>query len=330
VTERPDDTIEISLMLDGEAAEAVHELFQRHGGGAVIETRLCEPEDGTDLPAPEHWLRTYLPAGDIDARLRIEIGLWHLAQIHPLPEAEIRRLSVADWAEAWKAHYRPLRIGRRFVVVPSWTEDQVDLGPADLVLRLDPGMAFGTGLHPTTQLCLAELEARVRPGDAVLDVGTGSGILAIGAARLGAGRVVGIDIAPHAVAAASANAETNGVRVDTVTGDLAVLTPGTFDVVVANLLAVTITELAVPLAARVAPGGCLVASGVLDDQSAGVAAALEAAGLTPPVVTARGDWVVLVASRPVARDGGILAPDRHAGAPSAGNAGAPPPRAVAS
>jgi ribosomal protein L11 methyltransferase len=289
--------VEISLPVDGELAEAVCELFERYGGGAVVELRVrAAPEDGHDLAVPETRVRTYLPADDVEARARLEVGLWHLGQIHPLPEAEVRRLTEANWAEAWKAHYTPQHIGDHFLVVPSWLADEAAAAPEDVVLYLDPGTAFGTGLHPTTRLCLAALEELVRPGDAVLDLGTGSGILAIGAARLGAARVVAVDLDPKAAAVAADNAERNGVAIETRAGELADTPPGRFDVVVANILAGPIVALAPALVERLRrPGGRLVVSGILAEQAGDVAAALAAAGAEGLETRHSGDWVAIVA-----------------------------------
>lgn len=283
--------LEIALALDGEAAEAVHALFEEHGGGAVVETLHG---DG-DSP-PLHRVVTYLAEDDVEARARIEIGLWHLGCIHPLPEAEIRRLAEANWAEAWKAHYRPLEVGRRFLITPSWIEP--DPAPDRLLLRLDPGMAFGTCLHPTTQLCLRALEEHVEPGAVVLDVGTGSGILAIGASMLGAARAVGVDIDPAASRTAAANAEINGVTIETFHGSIEQAPDAAYDIVVANLLAGLVRDLAPALWARTRPGGWCLASGVLVDQAEMVAAALAGAGFEPPTVSEQGDWSLLAARRP--------------------------------
>ena len=288
------DLVEITLALDGEAAEAVCALFRQHGGGAVVESR-----PGDDGSPPEHWVSTYIPADDPEARARLEIGLWHLGRIYPMPETGIRTVARADWAEAWKQHYRPLRVGARFVVTPSWIDPR-PTGDA-LVIRLDPGMAFGTGLHPTTQLCLAALERVVAPGDAVLDVGTGSGILAIAAMLLGASRAVGVDLDPAAAEIAAANARANGVLVETLVGGLDQAPSDAYDVVVANLLAATVTDLARPLLGRTRPGGTCVASGILSEQAPAVTSALQAAGFHPPVTASSGDWVALTVRRPAAR-----------------------------
>lgn len=290
--------IEISVPVSGELVEPIWELFERHGGGAVLETRVRGPVDGHD-GEPETWLRTYVPAGDAEARLRIELGLWHLGRILPIPEATIRPLAEANWAEAWKEHYTAQRVGP-FLVVPSWLEPGGDADGA-VVLRLDPGMAFGTGQHPTTRLCLAALAGRVGPATRVLDVGTGSGILAIGAALMGAPRPVALDIDPRAVETAEANAAQNGVQLMGHAGTLAALRAGggvgPFDLVLANLLAGIVAALAPDLAAATAPGGTLIASGILDEQAPDVVAALAGAGFAAPEVLVDGDWVALVATR---------------------------------
>ena len=341
--------IEISLEVDGEAAEAVCELFERHGGGAVVEVQVRDDlNTGHALESPRHFVRTYLPEGDVEARQRVEEGLWYLSRIHPLPEAAVRALAEANWAEAWKAHYKPLRIGKRFLVLPSWVEvDSADPQPGDRILRLDPGMAFGTGLHPTTQLCLEGLEDVVDADTSVLDVGTGSGILAIGAALLGATDVLGIDIDPKAASIAAENAELNGVSIRTKAGVLAARPsiegsmkpsnpavdsgsdpdpdpdPNTdsdtginaesdhadlpsFDLVLANILANILIELAPALAVHTRPGGRLLASGVLDEQVDSVEAAFRAVGLEPQGRQQIGDWMLIDCMR-VLLDGGAPA-----------------------
>jgi ribosomal protein L11 methyltransferase len=288
--------LEVSVAVDGEAAEAVCELFERHGGGAVVEVLVRNGvADGADLAVPQTRVATYIAADDAEARARLEVGLWHLGQLYPIPGATLRHLAEANWAEAWKAHYSPQRIGP-FLVLPSWIEPPP--GAGGLEIRLDPGMAFGTGLHPTTRLCLAALAGLVTPGATVLDVGTGSGILAIASARLGAGAVVGLDLDARAVAIAGENARRNDVAVELHAGPLASLRPGRFDVVVANILAGTLSELAPELWARTLPGGTLVASGVLAEQAKAVDAAFQGAGFAPARVQASGDWVALVARRP--------------------------------
>ncbi len=281
--------MELAVPVDGEAAEAVCELFERHGGGAVVEVLLSGPEDGTDLPVPKTHVRTYIPLGDVDARAKLEAGLWHLGRIYPIPKATLRPLAEANWAERWKSHYTPQRIGKSFYVVPTWIEP--DARESDRVIRMDPGMAFGTGLHPTTRLCLAALERHVAGGDAVLDIGTGSGILAIAGALLGASEVAAIDLSPDAVEIARANAERNGVHLLVQAGELHELEPAEYDVVVANLLASTIIELAPALIPRLRPGGIVISSGILVDQRDTVEEALTTVGLAKVEHMVSGDWV---------------------------------------
>ena len=162
-------------------------------------------------------MRAYVPARDASSARRaarqVEAALGHLQVfgLRPIGELRTRLLDEADWADAWKAHFPVMRIGRRLVIRPTWRRHRAE--PDDVVLSLDPGMAFGTGLHPTTRLCLAAIEAAAARGELdrarVLDVGCGSGILAIAAARLGAASVVGVDIDPIAIEATVANARRN-------------------------------------------------------------------------------------------------------------------------
>lgn len=284
--------LEVSLTVDKEIAEAVADVLARFAHrGVVIE---AGPEG---IGAGPVVVRAYLP---VDGRLpqtrhRLEEALWHLGQISPLPEPSYRRIAEADWAEAWKQHLRVLHIGRRLVVRPSWLE----YAPREeeVVIVLDPGMAFGTGLHPTTQMCLVALEEHVRPGTSLLDLGTGSGILSIAGAKLGAERVLALDKDPQAVEVARENVLRNGVadRVTVMEGSLA-QAHGRFDVVVVNILARVIVEmLEQGLAERLAPGGRLILAGLIVDQEAEVVAALHRAGLRPAGRQQIDDWVGLVA-----------------------------------
>jgi ribosomal protein L11 methyltransferase len=183
-------------------------------GGAVTEVGGFDPIG--DAHQPVVTVHTYLPTGLPDTqerRRQIEQGLWFLSRIHSMGEPVIRQLAEEDWANAWKAHYHPLRIGRRFLIIPAWQTEQVQPQPGDRLIVLDPGMAFGTGLHPSTQLCLRAMEEVVRPGQRVLDAGCGSGILSIAAARLGAAAVDAFDIDPLAVDATGANVALNDLPI---------------------------------------------------------------------------------------------------------------------
>ena len=205
-----------------------------------------------------------------------------------------------NWAEAWKKHYHPLRIGERIVVRPLW--ESVDLGPDDIEIALDPGMAFGTGTHPTTQLCLQALETAVSPGTAVLDLGCGSAILAIAAAKLGAGNVYAIDNDPVAMEAAAENVTQNGVadRITLATGSLPEVKAlnRQFDLALVNILARIIIPMAESgLGDVVKPGGIAIFSGLIRSQQDEVEAALKQAGLHTENRHFMGDWVLLEARR---------------------------------
>ncbi|MBN1815544.1 MAG: 50S ribosomal protein L11 methyltransferase [Anaerolineae bacterium] len=284
--------LEVSVDVDNEAAEAVAEVFSRHAyHGVVIETN---PERANPVV-----VRAYLAADDqLRAKKRhVEEALWHLGQIWPIPEPTFRPVVEADWAEAWKAQLSVLHIGQHIVIRPSWLDYAPT--PKDVVIDLDPGMAFGTGLHPTTQLCLETLEKLVRPGVRVLDLGTGSGILAIAAAKLGARSVTAVDNDPVAVKTARENATTNGVQeiVNVARGSLEDVA-GRYDLAVVNILARVIVEmLQEGLGSRVRPGGKIVAAGIIIDQEAHVIKALGQGKLALSERQQRGDWVCLVADR---------------------------------
>jgi len=284
--------LEVSVTADNEAAEAVAEVLSRYAyRGVVIEA------------GPEGWnvgpvvVKAYLPAdGQLEAhKRRIEEALWHLGQIRPVSIPSYHPVAEADWAEAWKEQLNVMHVGRHIVIRPSW-RDYVP-APGDVVIQLDPGMAFGTGLHPTTQMCLVALEELIQPGAAVLDLGTGSGILAIAAAKLGAGRVLAVDNDPVAVQTARGNVAVNGVQeiVSAVCGSLAEA-PGSYELAMANILARVIIEMVQEgLAARVRPGGRLIATGIIAEQEPEVVMVLEQNGLTLAQRLQRDDWVCLVA-----------------------------------
>jgi ribosomal protein L11 methyltransferase len=322
--------LELSVDVDPEAVESVGELLAQHGyqGGVVIDQPIIPGADGPeytyDTTRPVT-LRTYLPLDEraTETRELVERALWHFGQIRSVGPLRVQQLEEQDWADAWKQHYTIQRIGERVVVVPSWLE--YEPLPGDLILRLDPGMAFGTGLHPTTQLCIALLERYLQPSCRALDLGCGSGILAIAAAKMGARAVLALDTDPIAVTATRENVERNGVvelvRVaegslgggaalghwlgwDRVAGRTSLaaenmesthdLQPATYDLIVANIIARVLAALAADMAGALAPGGMLVASGIIAEREAEVVEAFAAAGLTPVERRQEGDWLALV------------------------------------
>jgi ribosomal protein L11 methyltransferase len=252
-------------------------------------------------------VKIYLPEAQDTPhqRQRIEEILYHMGRLYPIPPPTFRKLEDEDWANAWKAHYHPFRIGNKIWIQPSWIEngnspDNGDFAqPDDVVLVLDPGMAFGTGLHPTTQMCLQALENEVQPGDSVLDVGTGSGILSIAAVKLGAGQVRAFDTDALAVQTTLDNAAQNGI--DTMQihqGVLADVPLTAWDIVVVNILANVIVSLLDDnqLLEYVAPGGKLILSGIIDEQLEVVETAVTAAGGQVIEKIQVRDWICLIVS----------------------------------
>jgi ribosomal protein L11 methyltransferase len=209
--------------------------------------------------------------------------------------AEVSAVEGDEWLDEWRRWARPWRAGGRLVVVPEWLDLPAWLGAEDLVVRLDPGRAFGSGSHATTRLCLAELEHRVTPGDRVLDVGSGSGVLAVAAAHLGAAEVEAVDIDEAAVRATAANAVLNAVEgVVRVSCTPVEQAEGGRDLVVANIGVATLVGLAPHLVRAVRPGGALVLSGVLACQTDDVGSAVVAEGAALAGTAADGDWRALV------------------------------------
>jgi ribosomal protein L11 methyltransferase len=299
--------IEVSLSVDGEAAEATADLLQRFGyQGVAVEHEGIPPDklDEDEIPpAQSLTVRAYIPDDERadETKQRLTEALRYMNMMYPMPEPVFKIVDEQDWAEAWKVHYHPVRIGRRLLIRPLWVE--VEAQPDDLVIALDPGMAFGTGTHPTTQLCLEALDELVQPGVQALDLGSGSGILAIAAAGLGAGHVLALDIDPIAVEATIKNAEANGVgdRITAQTGSLESLVTSVrrFDLAVVNILARIIIQMCDEhLGDVVRPGGLAIFSGIIEEQADDVEAALRRTGLEPYRRRVQGDWVVIEARRP--------------------------------
>ena len=296
---------------DSEAVEAVSEILSRVAPGGVTVAPAFElVQEGLGArvdPSRPAVLRAYIHGADPGAGVRavaeVRTALGHLQAfgLRPIGELQTSVVHEEDWADAWKEHFPVLRVGRRTVIKPTWREHES--APAEVVIELDPGMAFGTGLHPTTRLCLAQIEAwgdeGLVEGARVLDVGCGSGILSLAAGHLRAREVLGLDTDPIAVEATLANARRNGLggMIEARRGSLPSRGGGGFDLVLANLIASVVVELAPLLATELRPGGRLLVSGVIADREPEVRRALEAANLVFGERLAEGDWNSLVARR---------------------------------
>jgi ribosomal protein L11 methyltransferase len=310
--------LEVSLTVENELVEPVVEVLARFApDGVVVESTAvtAQLDDSEGHAVGPMRVFGYLPVDDqLEAtRQRLEEALWYLGRIRPLPAAQFRPIQQANWAEAWKQHYHPITIGQKLVIVPAWLETP----PGQrLPIRIDPGMAFGTGTHPTTQLCLEIIEMlektlkvsetlKVWDDVDVIDLGCGTAILAIAALKLGARRALGVDIDADAIRAARENAEANGVseRLELSLGSLAEIRAGAFTlrqapVVLANILApVLVRLLDGGLGDLLTPGGHLVLSGILAEQAGDVEAALQRNGLQLSQRCQSGDWVALDATR---------------------------------
>ena len=308
--------LELCITVAAEDVEAVASLFHRFGhGGVAIEEEVGFTIESQEDPHPSGKpvkVKTYLPvdnAAPVKQR-DIEDGFRFLSLIHPFEPLQTRIVEEEDWAESWKAHFGLHRIGQRIVIKPTWQRYIADAD--DILVELDPGMAFGTGLHPTTRMCLLELERRLRPGMKVLDLGTGSGILAIASAKLGSPSVLALDVDSTAVEVARANVAANDVAgvITVERGSLAgalkqdggldpsipVTALQPFDLILANIVAKVIHELAEALLGSLKPGGVLIASGIIAEHLDALVSRLTFLGATIIDVVADDDWRTIVAT----------------------------------
>ena len=295
------DVIQVSIRADAESAEALAAAFNEYAyGGAVIE-QVVIPENGESVDSARPFtVRAFLLQDETldEKRRAIERAVWAYSMLRPVGELEITTLAEQDYANAWKKFYSVLHVGARMVIKPSWLEyaPQSD----EIVIELDPGMAFGTGLHPTTRLCLAMLEKYVTRGIEVLDVGTGSGILAIGAAKLGARWIDARDIDPIAVETAQKNAAASNLS-NVIQVSRASVTiepqPHLYDMVVANIFADTIAELAPAMMSHLKRDGIFIGSGILVERAHLVENALSAQNMELIDKRQEEDWLVMVYKR---------------------------------
>jgi ribosomal protein L11 methyltransferase len=303
--------LEISLRVNGELAEAVADVLARFAPNGVTTEQAvaydAKGEEGT-VVGPIH-VRAFLPMDERieETRHKLEESLYYLGMIQPLPAPKFTQIADQNWMDAWKEHYQPIPIGRRLIIVPAWLESP---DASRIPIKIDPGMAFGTGTHPTTQACLEFIEEIIenqaqtadRRSLTAIDIGCGSGILSIGALKLGATFILGVDIDEVAVRASRENARANAIPDELFAlglGSVTEVLAGKFQLqsaplVLANILAPVLVRLFDGgLADLVAPGGTIVLSGILDEQAQTVIDAAQAHGLVLWEQKQIEDWVTL-------------------------------------
>jgi ribosomal protein L11 methyltransferase len=308
---------EISILTSNEAIEPVsHILHESGASGVVIEDPfdlIKEREDmfgeiyqlnPEDYPSEGVLVKAYLPVNSFLGETVEEIkeGITNLVTYDidiGENKVEISEVNEEEWATAWKKYYHPVKISDKFTIVPTW-EDYTPVHSDELIIELDPGMAFGTGTHPTTVMCIQALERTVKPDDSVIDVGTGSGVLSIAAAMLAADEVRAYDLDEVAVRSARLNVKLNKVqnRVTVDQNNLLNGITGQADVIVANILAEIILRFTVDAFELVKPGGSFITSGIIGPKKEQVKDALEAAGFLIEEVMVMEDWVAIIAKKP--------------------------------
>ncbi len=284
------------------AIELIPDIFYELGArGVVVDDPNLQPAEGWGsdaLPLPaQPAVAGYFPAdGRLeDRRLSLESALVALAARHSIQyRIDYRRIDEQDWAQSWKTFFHPVHITGRLVVKPTWRD--YSPRPGEQVIEIDPGMAFGTGTHPTTALCVRLLEKYVRSGARVLDVGTGSGILLIAASRLGAGRMSGVDLDPVAVQIADQNLRLNHIAPEHYAlgqSHLVKSVTGTYDLVTANILADVVIDLLDDIHRVLKPGGIFICSGIIQSCRGQVEDKMAGCGLELLDALEQGEWVAL-------------------------------------
>ena len=300
--------LEVSLTVDGELAESVADVLARFAPNGVMTeqgVKFNNDEDEGTATGPIT-VRAYLEVNDQleETRQKLEESLFYLGMIQPVPTPTYQRIADQNWMEAWKQHYKPILIGQRLLILPAWLESPE---PKRIPIKIDPGMAFGTGTHPTTQLCLELMESvnlrglKDLRGLNVIDVGCGSGILSIAALKLGASKVLGVDIDIESVKNSRENADVNGIGDELILGQGSVteVLAGQFEfksapLIVANILAPVLIRLFdAGLADLIEPTGEIILSGILSHQAEGVIEAGQGKGLVRGEVRQINDWVAI-------------------------------------
>lgn len=302
--------VEIAVEISREAIDAVANLLQDAGAnGTVIEDDSETSSGGffeIPLPAPAEKKETaivkaYLPQNDLVGEkvnfIKSQLEVFRQFLTIGPGEITLRAIEDAEWASAWKQHFKSQQVGRKLMVVPSW--EQADESTGNINIYLDPGMAFGTGAHPTTRRCLQVLEDHIRGNEVIYDVGTGSGILAIAAAKLGAAKVTGIDLDPVALGVARENIAFNkvGDKVTVREGDLLSVGGEQGDGVIANIIADAIIMLAPDVPKHLAPGGFFLAAGIIEGRRDETLRAIADARLKIREIHQDGEWITVYATK---------------------------------
>lgn len=294
--------LEVSLEVDGEMAEALAGMLSDYfSNGVVIETPVTYNDtEESYIPSGNVRVFGYMPLDDEleEKRQRLLEALWYIGRIRDLPEPVFRKIEEENWMESWKKHYHPIRLGENLLILPPWIPNP---DPDRITIHIDPSMAFGTGTHPSTQLCLVLIEKYLALGMNAIDLGCGSGILSIAAAKIGAPVVLAVDIDEEAVRASHENAAANQVQdqIDIQRGSLQDIKLGKYSLqtaplVVANILTPVILNLfAEGLADLVVPEGTLLLAGILANQAASIQKAAAEHGLEQIELMQINDWVAL-------------------------------------
>ena len=313
------DWIRMTVRTTTEGAEAVSAMFMGLGiQGAVIEDKADiqlnqRPEGQWDIIDEEIAKRmdddvkvTVYVAGDARSQDTVAHARQELVRLSKMElgfdagklTLEVDSIDDEDWAENWKSQYKPFRLGRHFVVKPTW--EKFDAEKDDIIIEIDPGMAFGSGTHETTGMCVALVEEYVKQGDHVIDVGTGTGILAIAAGKVGATDVLATDLDAMAVRVARENADLNGMQaiIRTREGDLLEAVDEVADVAVANIIADVIIMMAAPIRKHIRPGGIFICSGIARERQDEVIDALNEAGYQNLDIRNQGEWTAIASVRP--------------------------------
>jgi ribosomal protein L11 methyltransferase len=305
--------LEVSLTVNGELAEAVADVLARFAPNGVMTEQAVKFNDEEDegTPVGDITVRAYLTADETleSTRQKLEESLYYLGMIQPLPVPTFTPIADQNWMEAWKTRYQPIPIGKRLIIVPVWMDSPE---PERVIIRIDPGMAFGTGTHPTTQLCLELLETVFDELNdfsyplSVIDVGCGSGILSVAALKLGSNIALGVDIDEASVKNSRENADNNGISTEKFLiglGSVAEVKAGQYPLsqaplVLANILAPVLVRLFdAGLADLIAPEGAVILSGILEHQATDVIQAGEKQGLKLAATRQINDWVALLMRR---------------------------------